>query len=565
MRSHFTLLKLENLLGMRFQSSKLAILLAAITLTPAWAIDLQQYALRNAGDVENGKKLFADKVKTKCALCHRIGEEGGLVGPELSSIGGKFDRPHLIESLLEPSRQIVEGYRTSSLLTVDGQVIRGLVKLRTESAVTIVDVDAKEHRIATSDIDEIRDDTQSIMPAGLADALTADEFTDLVAYLESLRSGGTSGAGHDISGPLQLPVGFDVETIATGLSGATALETLPDGRVFVCEQTGTIRVIENGQLLAEPLLTLDVNHEWERGVIGVTVDPAFPVKPFVYVCWTGKTPYPHHRISRFEVDGNRADMESELVLLEGDDQSKMGGQVPAGHQGGALHFGIDGKLYMGIGEQTAGSPAQELNTFLGKMLRINSDGRIPADNPLRNMTEGKYQAIWTTGMRNPFTFAVRQSDGLILINDVGGKFEEINIGKAGRNYGWPTIPHGLAGDDQYEDPIHRYPEASISGGDFLEPAIAKAGNWPQAYTNQYFFADFKHGWIHSIAPDTNSTDSVDPATGRPAQEFAVGLRRPVDLRFSGDGKLYVLLRNAWVIDGKFEGGTSSLLAIKPQP
>jgi glucose/arabinose dehydrogenase len=187
------------------------------------------------------------------------------------------------------------------------------------------------------------------------------------------------------------------------------------------------------------------------------------------------------------------------------------------------------------------------------MLRIDSDGSIPSDNPLLNKTTGKYQAIWAYGMRNPFTFAIRD-DGLMLINDVGGKFEEINVGVAGGNFGWPIIQHGRVQKPEFQDPIHWYPEASISGGDFLTEEMAKAGNWPTKFAGRYFFADFKHGWLHTIDPDN----------ARKADDFASGLRRPVDLRFSGDGTLYVLLRNAWVIDDKFQGGTSSLLAIQPK-
>src|SRR5690606_32072682 len=114
--------------------------------------------------------------------------------------------------------------------------------------------------------------------------------------------------------------------------------------------TGSVRVIENGKLLPEPFVTLPVDSTWERGVIGVTIDPAFASRPYVYVCWVARDPYPHHRISRFAADGNVAVPGSEQVLLVGDDQRSLGGKVPAGHQGGGLHFGRDGKLYVGIGE-----------------------------------------------------------------------------------------------------------------------------------------------------------------------------------------------------------------------
>src|SRR5262245_25450074 len=152
-----------------------------------------------------------------------------------------------------------------------------------------------------------------------------------------------------------LPDGFAEKIVATGLTGATALAVAPDGRVFVCEQTGALRVVKDDALLPEPFVTVKVDSSWERGLIGVTLDPDFPTKPYVYLCYVAPEPYPHHRVSRFTARGDAAVAGSELVLLEGDDQTRLGGHHPDGHQGGGLHFGKDGKLYVGIGEQTAGA------------------------------------------------------------------------------------------------------------------------------------------------------------------------------------------------------------------
>ncbi len=509
----------------------------------------EQYALTHPGDAKRGRRLFVDTQKAKCSLCHRCQGQGGDTGPDLNAIGGKFDRPHLIESLLHPSTQIVEGYRASTIFTSDGRTLHGIIKKQTVTHLTLADAVGKRQTIAWADIDEAKTSDVSLMPDGLHQLLSPDEFTDLVAYLEQLRPDQNKfGAG--ITGPIQLPVGFQVQTVTTGLSGATALEVLPDGRVLVCEQTGAVRLINNDQLLAEPVLTLPVEAYWERGVIGVTHDPEFPETPYIYVCWVAKEPYPHHRVTRFTLRGDRAIAGTEVLLWQGDDQRRLGGNVPAGHQGGALHFGKDRKLYIGIGEQTAGAPAQKLDSFLGKILRLNPDGSIPADNPFRDQAIGKYQAIWARGCRNPFTFAVRPSDGLMLINDVGGQCEEINVGQAGANYGWPVVEHGPRkeyAEARYHGPIHWYPQSSINGGDFC----AKDANWPEDWNHRYFFADFVKGWIKAM----------DPAPPKRVSTFARGLRRPVDLRFAPDGSLYVLLRNAWVIDNKFQPGTGSLLKI----
>ena len=507
----------------------------------------QRYALTHTGDLHSGRKVFLDETTTKCAICHKVDGEGGEVGPDLSAIGGKFARPHLIESLLEPSRQIVEGYRTSILVTRDGRTHTGVIRQSSGDRVTLATENGNERVIPAAEIEVQSETAVSLMPEGLTEALSPDQFTDLVAYLESLRPGGKGSPGGGIAGPITLPEGFEVETVATGLTGCTALETTSDGRVVICEQTGSLRIVKDGRLLPQPVLTVEVDDYWERGLIGVTVHPDFPRTPFLYICYVAKHPYPHHRVSRFTVRGDVALPNSEKILLKGDDQRKLGGNVKAGHQGGALHFGPDGALFIAIGEQTAGAPSQRLDTFQGKILRIGPDGTIPRDNPFYDQANGKYRAIWAIGLRNPYTFAIQPSTGEMLINDVGDKYEEINRGAPGANYGWP-LADGPVGNEQFKDPVHHYPHASICGGDFAPDEVT----WPQEYRGKYYFAEFIHGWIKML----------DPERPREPKTFARGLRNVVDLRFSQDGSLYVLLRNAWVRDDKFPAGTGSLLRIQ---
>lgn len=511
-------------------------------------IAYEQYALTHDGDPRRGRELFHDEKRTQCVTCHKVSGKGGDAGPDLTNIGGKFDRPHLIESLLEPSRQIVEGYRTTIILTRDGRMQTGVVQERSPDSLTLVDANGQPRDIALKDIEERSESSASLMPRGLETTLTREQFTDLIAFLETLRPGGTPKFGAGVVGAIKLPSGFQVRTIATGLTGCTALETTADGRILVCEQTGTLRVVKNGALLDQPFVKVLVDSTWERGLIGVTVAPDFPKTPHVFVCYVAREPYAHHRVSRFTADGDVAVPGSEVILLEGDDQRQLGGKIPAGHQGGAMHFGRDGKLYVAIGEQTAEAPAQDLHSFQGKILRINSSGSIPDDNPFVKQTSGKYRAIWALGCRNPFTFAVRPATGELFINDVGGKFEEINRGTTGANFGWPLVEHGPTKDARFAGPIHWYPQASIAGGDFANERL----DWPQELRGRYFFADFIHGWIKTLDPDK-------PADVR---TFAFGLRRPVDVRFARDGSFYVLLRNAWVIDDKFQGNTGTLLQVR---
>src|SRR6266481_6003077 len=495
--------------------------------TKANANNLRQAAMNNGGNPDRGKKVFLS-ASAQCVPCHKVHGQGGDVGPDLSHIGGKFDRTHLIESILDPSAEILQGYQATTIECKSGRVLTGIITTESATTIMLVDAEGKQITIPVRDIESRAASKVSLMPAGLADAMKPAEFTDLIAYLESLRTGPKPNPGEGVTGTLTLPSGFVAEVIATGFTGATALEVAPDGRIFVCEQTGTLRVIKNGKLLPEPFVKLPVDSSWERGLIGVTVAPHFPKPPYVFVCYVAAKPYPHHVISRFIAAGDVAEPGSEKILLEGDDQTKLGGDVPAGHQGGALHFGADGKLYISIGEQTAGKPAQDLHSLLGKTLRLNSDGSIPDDNPFVAKTTGKYRAIWALGCRNPFTFAVQAETGRIFINDVGGIAEEINEGVAGANYGWPIVEHGPTSDPRFRGPVHHYPTACIAGGAFAPVDWP----WPKEYRGQYFFGDFNHGWIKTI----------DPAHPREAKPFATGLRRPVDLHFGPDGSLYVLLR-----------------------
>src|SRR5262245_29851690 len=197
-----------------------------------------------------------------------------------------------------------------------------------------------------------------------------------------------------------LPFGFRETQLASGLSSPTAMAFAPDGRLFVCQQGGSLRVIKNGVLLPAPFVSLTVNSSGERGLLGVAIDPNFASNQFVYLYYTATTPAIHNRISRFTASGDVAAAGSEVVLLDLNDLSTF-----TNHNGGALNFGPDGKLYAAVGENANAANSQTLNNLLGKILRINANGSIPTDNPFFGSATGSNRAIWALGLRNPFTFA----------------------------------------------------------------------------------------------------------------------------------------------------------------
>src|SRR5713226_3202624 len=279
------------------------------------ANDLRRTAMNSGGNAEHGKVVF-ESAKAQCAICHKVRGQGGEVGPDLSQIGGKFDRTHLIESILDPSTEILQGYQTTVIETKSGRLLTGIVKSESATAVVLMDSEGKRTTVSIHDIESRGVSRVSLMPANLGDTLSPAEFTNLIAYLQTLRTGPQPTPGENAAATLVLAPGFRAQVVATGFSGATALDVVPDGRVFVCEQTGTLRVVKDGKLLAEPFVRLPVDSMWERGLIGVTVSPDFPKAPYVFVCYVAAKPYPHHVVSRFEASGDVAAPGSEKVLLQ---------------------------------------------------------------------------------------------------------------------------------------------------------------------------------------------------------------------------------------------------------
>ncbi|MFN7956973.1 MAG: PQQ-dependent sugar dehydrogenase [Holophagaceae bacterium] len=341
--------------------------------------------------------------------------------------------------------------------------------------------------------------------------------------------------GHGDGGPQAPPPPpaggtFTRTPLASGLANPTAMTLVPDGRIFICEQGGSLRVVKGGALMTAPLLTVPVDASGERGLIGATVDPAFAANGFVYVYYTATAPAPHNRISRFTVSGDLAVSGSEVVLLDLDDLG-----AASNHNGGALHFGPDGKLYAGVGENANAANAQSLANLLGKLLRLNPDGSVPADNPLLAQTSGKNRLIWALGLRNPFTFAFQPGTGRLFLNDVGqSTWEEVDEGQAGANYGWPAT-EGATTNSAYTAPFYAYPHSGgpvtgccIVGAAFYDPATPA---FPAAFLHKYLFMDLCGGWVRTL----------DPATGT-VGDWLTGFSSPVDLRVAPDGSVLVLCR-----------------------
>ncbi|HET7791833.1 MAG TPA: PQQ-dependent sugar dehydrogenase, partial [Rhizobacter sp.] len=302
----------------------------------------------------------------------------------------------------------------------------------------------------------------------------------------------------EFAGTRAEPAGFThVENWVNGLGDTTAFTQAPDGRFFVAEQAGSLRVVTpQGTLLPTPFITLPVDPTGERGLIGVALHPNFASNRYLYLHYTTTENGTHNRVSRFTANASNPNVVQTGSELRIADLPALSPAV--NHNGGALQFGNDGKLYVAVGDNSDGSKSPDLNDPMGKMLRFNDDGSIPSDNPFCTTPATLRCAIWARGLRNPFSFAVRPSDGRMHINDVGSlTWEEINVGAAGANYGWPSTegPTTAAG---ITSPLFAYDhDAAPNGmGGFFTGCVISAGNFypeagrfPVGYRGGYYFAD----------------------------------------------------------------------------
>ncbi|HET9636911.1 MAG TPA: PQQ-dependent sugar dehydrogenase [Gemmatimonadaceae bacterium] len=320
----------------------------------------------------------------------------------------------------------------------------------------------------------------------------------------------------DSTGPggTPLPPGLTLKFntfISTGLNAPVFLtQPLNDGRIFVVEQAGRIRVVRDGVLQSTPFLDISsrVLSGGERGLLSVAFHPQYATNHYFYVYFTTQT-NGDIRIERFTTTSNPEVADpttSKLIITIPHSQF-------SNHNGGLVSFGPDGMLYAGVGDGGGGGDplgnGQNFNTVLADLLRLDVDHgdpyAIPSDNPFVNQT-GKRGEIWAKGLRNPWRYAFDAPTSLLYIADVGqDAHEEVDvtpINRGGVNYGWNTM-EGLScyspssGCDQtgLEKPLFDYPHSegcSITGG-----YVYRGSDIPEI-RGHYFYSDYCTGFLKSF-------------------------------------------------------------------
>jgi putative membrane-bound dehydrogenase-like protein len=150
---------------------------------------LMQAALSRTGDVERGRKLFLDAAKSQCIKCHQIGSQGERIGPELTGLGDRFSRIHIVESILEPSRTVTPGFQTLLVRLADGSSVSGIKLTEDDRTLTLADQKGEKHKLAKAEIEAQHSQVTSTMPDNLTQQFSPDQFVDLVTFLVSQKQG----------------------------------------------------------------------------------------------------------------------------------------------------------------------------------------------------------------------------------------------------------------------------------------------------------------------------------------------------------------------------------------
>ena len=355
---------------------------------------------------------------------------------------------------------------------------------------------------------------------------------------------GSDGPNGPVGG---LNVQLAVQVVASNLTSPLYL-TAPagDARLFVVEQPGRVVIVQNGQVLATPFLDIrsQVGSGGERGLLGMAFHPNYASNGFFFVSYTdnnGDTQLERYTVS---ADPNVADIGSAFPIFS----------VPqpfSNHNGGQVSFGMDGMLYLGLGDGGDGgdplNSGQTPTTLLGSMLRLDVDGgspfAVPSDNPFVGSAVGADE-VWAYGLRNPWRFSFDPVEGLVYIADVGqGELEEINVELASLeaiNYGWNIMEGTRCFNSNNCDrtgltvPVFEYDhsggQCSVTGG------YVYRGSAIPEIQGHYFYSDFCAGWLRSFRFDSGAAvDQVD---------WGINLSAVRSFGIDAGNELYILAEDA---------------------
>lgn len=497
----------------------------------------RRHAFISEGDVSRGAKLFADEEKLACSKCHSVDGSASKAGPDLFAVGDKFGRRDLVDAILFPSATIAPGYGAILVETKSGEEYQGTLKQLTESEMHLMGADGKLVKIARADIAEQRGSSISLMPEGLHNGLTKQEFTDLIEYLATLRqpeSALVSNHGMPaeiprLSKPVALRPFFSASfTVPRGKAevGLTAFHQVPGlSNVFlVLHQKGMIWLVEKTASGEEKAVFADLTGEvfsdrGPNGLLNMTFHPQFRENRKYYLkyqIWEDNVVTTIVVEKQFAEDFRRDSGKPPRRIL------KIA-SVAEDHSGGCLLFGTDAFLYVVMGDtgphNDPNGHAQNMSLLLGKLLRIDVDhpenGKpysIPADNPFRNDARARPE-IWASGFRNPWRFCFDRVTGELWIADVGqDREEEIAIVRRGENHGWSVYEGFEPFSNQYRREGENYTQPLFAYrrkyGNSLTGGYVYRGDKQSSFYGAYIFGDYNSKRIFGLIKEGDKLKTV---------------------------------------------------------
>lgn len=304
-----------------------------------------------------------------------------------------------------------------------------------------------------------------------------------------------------------------VEVVARGLQAPRAIDIADDGRIFVTEKLGSIRVIENGVLLSEPVGDIKVENIGDGGMLGIALHPNFTKNHLFYVYYTySNSTGLFNKVLMLQESKNR--IIDSRTILDGIPGSEF-------RDGGRIKFGPDGMLYISTGDASMPKLSQDLNSLAGKILRISGDGTIPKDNPFSN------SPVYAYGFRNVQGMTWDPESRELYASDLGAAGnDEINLVSPGKNYGWPDEECNKNKNTKNTAPLLCYNPS-------LEPSgITFASSNKLGYKNQLIIATLKGSHLRDIDFKTGNQNTI-----------LVGYGRLSDVVESRDGSIFVLTSN----------------------
>ena len=508
------------------------------------------------GDAGRGRRLLDDSARTRCLLCHALGDRGGKLAPDLTGVGGRLDRSGLLQSILEPSATIHPDYRSLVVATKGGRVFQGILRPAGDDAVEVVVSDTETVRIARAEIEEQATSPVSLMPTGLHEKLSPAEMADLLAYLLQLAPTGR-GSIREALDPREIPramrpVSFQPMNDRTsafhrpvwfgaipGQPGITAVVEMQRGRIWRIEGKA-------GQGNRTPFVDLgpETTPGELTGLSSVAFHPDFA--------------HNHRYFLKMHTARGAGRLAVQILERQATEDGLRDSGVPSKlllkipvvteiHNGGHLAFGPDGFLYVGMGDTgPQGDPqghGQDLGTLLGKMLRIDidhADGElpysIPKDNPFRDRP-GARPEVWALGLREPWRFSFDPMTGDLWVGDVGqGQYEEVSILRRGENLGWNVIegfrPHSgrfASKDAQYAPPVFAYSHRvgpSVTGG------FVYRGRKQPALVGKYVFGDYETRRVWALDQSDRQATAIIEIGRSPEKIASFGL--------DAEGEIYIV-------------------------